>query len=83
MSVTMFLTCILLACMIEGRLYHHMYIIYLKCHPSFFHHARSLVLRWLQLRDMKGHIEIALSLAFAYMSYYVTQVRKVIHICIS
>ena len=34
----------------------------------------SLTVRWLQLRDMKGYIEIALSLAAAYLAYYVTQV---------
>ncbi|GAX82549.1 hypothetical protein CEUSTIGMA_g9975.t1 [Chlamydomonas eustigma] len=33
-----------------------------------------VTLRWLQLRDMKGYIEINLTLAATYLSYYITQV---------
>lgn len=34
----------------------------------------ALMVMWLQLRDMKGFIETALSLALAYISYYITQI---------
>jgi NhaP-type Na+/H+ or K+/H+ antiporter len=34
----------------------------------------ALMVKWLQLRDMKGYIETALSLALAYIAYYITQI---------
>ena len=34
----------------------------------------ALMVKWLQLRDMKGFVETVLSLALAYISYYITQI---------
>lgn len=40
---------------------------------------RRFLLRWLQWRRLTGVIEIAVSVAAAYMSYYITQVCSPAH----